>query len=394
MARGFSNKFWFNLHSWIGVQLGLLLFVILFSGSLATVAHEIDWLLTPAMRVTPRDTTVSYGTMLETVRRAFPEPPVTMVYAPRNTRFAVEFQLWWPDAEDFTDGLRRVYVNPYTGEIQGVTGWLNVQRALRNFHMNLSLPVVGIYVVGSFGFLLLTSVVTALLFYTRWWRRFFVLRARKGWRVFWSDFHRTAGLWSLWFTVIIAATGIWYFVEMGMFDAGVGLGDVPDPVPVLSAEQLAGYGDTPVSLPLDRLIASAKDAYPSLEIASIYFPNDPREAIRFTGHADAWLVRSRANNVYVNPYDATVIAIYRGEDLPPAYRWVHTADPLHFGDFGGLATKLVWCLFGLVSSGLTLTGAYLWFKRNHRLQPNLHPPRSRRRDLAPGASSCAGTGGS
>ena len=61
MASRFSNKFWFELHGWIGVQLGVALFVIMFSGTLVTVAHEIDWLLNPALRVTPAEKTVGYG---------------------------------------------------------------------------------------------------------------------------------------------------------------------------------------------------------------------------------------------------------------------------------------------------------------------------------------------
>lgn len=358
-----SNKQWYRVHGWIGVQLGVLLFAVLFSGTLATVGHELDWLANPAMRVEPAGEPAGYDRIVADVRRAYPDHEVRFLEMPQNPHFALELQLWRPDAADFTDGLRRVYVDPYSGEIQGTTGWFTIQRVLRNFHMNLSLPAFGIYIVGALGFFLLASVTSALLFYKRWWRRLFVLRLHRGRRVLWSDAHRAAGLWSLWLMLVIAITGVWYFVEMGMFDAGVGLGDIPGDHPALTAEALAAHGEDRQPASLDTLLASARRAYPALDVTTVYFPADPARAVRLTGQASAWLVRDRANNVYLDPFDATVMARHAAEDLPLAYRWVHTADPLHFGDFGGLATKLIWLVFGLMASALPLTGAYLWWRR-------------------------------
>jgi uncharacterized iron-regulated membrane protein len=51
-------------------------------------------------------------------------------------------------------------------------------------------------------------------------------------------------------------------------------------------------------------------------------------------------------------------------EMSAAERWVHTADPLHFGNFGGLATKLVWVVFGLLLTGLCVTGVVIFTKRS------------------------------
>lgn len=48
---------WFNVHSWVGVQLSILLCFVLITGTLATVSQVIDWATNKAMRVAPHSVT-------------------------------------------------------------------------------------------------------------------------------------------------------------------------------------------------------------------------------------------------------------------------------------------------------------------------------------------------
>lgn len=359
----------FVIHGWLGMKLSMLMVVIILTGAIATVSREIDWPLNPAIRIVPGETRVSWGTLYDRVQAAFPEAHVAALHAPIGARFAAEV-LIYVGAERLP---RRVYVNPYTGAVQGVTGWLNVQRLFRDLHRRLYMPWIGgLYLVSFFGFILLGSLITGVLVYKKWWRGFFRLRTDKGWRVFWGDTHRLVGLWSLWFLAIIATTGLWYFVQEAMAHTGRGL-VIDSPSPTIDAATLARLGPTPTVLGVDRYVAIAQAALPGLDVKTIELPNAPSEPVYIDGQASAWLVRHYANHVLLDPVDGAVLHVKRAEDLSPAYRWLDTVDPLHFGNFGGLATKLLWAVSGVAVSGLTFTGSWLWLRRVHRLRNHASP---------------------
>ena len=42
-----DKMLFFNIHSWIGVKFSILFFVACFSGTLATISNEMDWLFSP-----------------------------------------------------------------------------------------------------------------------------------------------------------------------------------------------------------------------------------------------------------------------------------------------------------------------------------------------------------
>lgn len=344
-----KGRDWFRVHSWVGVVGGLLLFVICWSGTVATVSHEIDWLLEPALRVESSAGRASWGEIHSAVRDAYPDARIEWIQAPRHTGFAAEAVVQTSEQQRL-----RVYVHPTTAQVQGDSTFFNVQRFFRSFHMALFLTYpVGTYVVGTFGVLLALSTLSPLLFYKRWWTRFFRLRGGRGARALWSELHKLAGLWSLWFGLVIAITGIWYLVEQASIDiAGAQFAYPPPPqwrVP-------AGAGH----LPLDALVAHARRLRPDLEIRSVSFADsDNSQGVLFSGQAGHVLVRDRANKLFLDPTDGAAVLNLSASDLSPFLRWVDTADPLHFGNFGGLISQLVWFAFGMLLSALCLTGAYL-----------------------------------
>jgi uncharacterized iron-regulated membrane protein len=342
------RSIWWRVHSWAGLKLSIFLTFILATGTLAVFAHEIDWLVTPAMRVTQQDRPIaSWGAIAQAAARAEPAGRLQIVHAPLDPWFAVEA---WVDMGK--GAPRRVYVDPWEARVTGTHGWANVHRFLRQVHRHLMLPTrIGIPIVSSLSLLLLASLVTGVVTYKKWWRGFLRLPRGGNARRFHGDLHRLAGLWSLWFVALIALTGIWYLVEtLG------GNAQVPK-LPEVTAPASA----PPTGPALDRLVAIAHKAKPTLSIQEIRFTEE--NGVVFLGQDQAWLVRDRANGVAVDPATGRVTATLDGRTLDAHQRISEMADPLHFGTLGGMPTKIIWFVFGLLLTGLAVTGTIIYAKR-------------------------------
>jgi uncharacterized iron-regulated membrane protein len=353
-----SRRTWFVWHSWIGLTAGLMLFVICWSGAVAVFSYELDWLLNPALQAAPSDH-VDWTAIKAKAEAAFPAASVFQVGEPLAPGYAAEVILLYGDDFDFW----LAYADPATGAILGDSSYFNIQRFFRSFHMNLfflsgnfNLGFWGYRIVEFFSLVLIASAVSSLVFYRRWWRGFFKLETKKGPRVFWSDVHKLTGLWSLWFVLPIAITGIWYFVEEFAPDS-----PLPPEVPALPV-QAATRPD------LNALIATAEAALPNFHVTRVIFDGEDG-LVDVYGYDDALLVRDRSARVWLDPRDGSVLGTQRASDLTLYERWIDTADPLHFGNFGGLASKLIWFFFGLTLSALSLTGAYLQVKRQQKRTP-------------------------
>jgi len=354
-----NRRFAFKLHGWCGFLLSLLLFTICFSGTLAVVSHEIDWLLNPDKRAAFEEKPIAWQTIYENVRELHPEARILWLAAPELPGFAVEAVLNRPDLKY----PWRVYANPYSGGIQGEAGWLNAQRLLRSFHMYFFIPRWGKYMVTFFGFVLLGSLITGLIVYRKWWRGFFTFERKRGRRILWGSAHKLMGVWSLWFITAIAVTSVWYFAEQLIFDLTEFRYISP---PKIEPEALAAHGPAPPLAGLDAMAARARQEVPKLEIRQIFLPGAAGGSLSIQGQASAWLVRDRTNKINFHPYTGELVSVQLAGDLSPAWRWVDTADPLHFGNFGGLATKLIWFFFGLVLNAMILSGAWLYLRRMNR----------------------------
>lgn len=344
-------SFW--LHSIFGLKLNLFLGFVCLTGTIATVSHEIEWLYKPELRATAVSGEPNWGQMWDVARRAHPQAALGGIGSFDRSDapyFVKSVSATDADGNDFT-----IYVDPGTRSVTGHEYGRSFQDFMRALHYYLFAPgTIPVYIVTSLGFVLILSLVTGLIAYKKFWRGFFRMpRWHRDSRTWFGDLHRLIGLWSLWFVALIGLTSVWYFVE----HAGLNL-ETPEPVVAAPAIVQKVSGDQ-----INAWAALAREQMPGLAITAIYFPYEAGNPVIVQGQWQAWLVRERTNAVFIDPATGRIVGKRIAHDMVVGERIVHTADPLHFGNFGGLASKLIWVVFGLLLTAMAGSGAYIYAKR-------------------------------
>lgn len=336
-----TARTWLTLHAWLGLQLGVLLFIICFTGTIAVFSDELDRLAQPLSWAESRP--VQWQNVVDKAQSHLNGESLSYAEAPEGFRTAVRMHY------RTNEGQRRILLqDPASGQVLTEGGWLTFQRFLRNFHMMLFNVDVGFYIVLLTVIPLSIILLAPMLFYRRWWKSLFVIRSNKGPRPFWTDWHRSFGVCSLPVTAILLLTSIWYLAEHIAYSTDNFIEDHPFPVPPISIMWMTDSYDTLIQ----------KSPFPAKNIDQIHFPADVGQPVAVTYHQQFWL-RARANVVYLDPGKRVVAKTVKAEQLPVLYYWLNMADRLHFGNFAGFTSKIVWGVSGLALTLCILIGSRL-----------------------------------
>lgn len=363
---GSSARIWFLVHSWLALPIWAFLLFVCLTGTIATVSQEIMWLANPAVRGNQPDgdaKPLAYDAVLAEVERQRPGVRPEWIFRSVKSEFALAVQVSKPDGESV-----RLYVNPYTGAVQGEQGKFDFQEFTRALHGWLLTPftngmAIGWYVVSAMSIPLLGSLVTGIVVYKKFWRAYLRprLRVSKGARIFWGDLHRLMAIWSIPFIAIISVTAGWFLVQAILFDNAISISTVGAP-PIVAREHAPQLkaGDAPPRTSVDRAVAAASESFPDLEPAMIFLPQNAFNHVMVWGRGGYPLLFEQAA---VNPYTYAVEWTRRVSDRSTLEFVTESMRPLHVGDFVGLWLKLVYFLFGVMLTTMSLSGMMIWTKR-------------------------------
>lgn len=353
-SRSFRSSL-FNIHKLLGLHMAIFFgfmflsgVVLVFTDELEAVFHKNIWASAPA-----EGQKASFGTIYDSVTHAFPQS--TLFVSQRQP------QKWLADRSFVTTGWGEkvvVWSDPTTAEILEVTKDVNFRSVLRELHDSLLIPRrYGFVLVSATSLILLSSIVSGLITYRRFWKGLFRFAgARTNSREYFGTLHRFLAVWVAVFLLLIALTGV-YFLTTGL---GI-KGSFPKPVPAAARQEVrpAGFDGALI----DTAEKVALGALSQFTPASMIAPGSRGSGIKFMGYTARAGKFSGSNTVSIDPTNLDVLGVIEPSDFRGSRRIHAFMNTIHYGDWLGNTSRLMWIIFGLASFYLTLSGVRVFLTR-------------------------------
>lgn len=372
------------IHGWSGVLLGLLLYTVILTGTLAVFAEQIgDWASPAGDEHAPALPAGLDARLRELAAVVDPEYLHEVSIWPRaGGRVQVFFHDHVPVAgEAFPQDIGVEFdLHPQTlAVLDRREGFgrdidtVDTPNALADFlvelHVSLHLPDPwGLLLTGVLGLAMLVAAVTGLVIHRHLLKELFTVRRWRNSLLRRRDLHAVAGTWNLPFAFILAFTGSYF-----SFAGAVGI--------PLMAE--VAFGGDQVAM-FDTLIGTPPPENPGRAALADLDTMLADARVRAQGpaafvHIEHWNRADAQVTVFARPRSGELLSqnlVYAGAEgsfvrQKPGLGLVPSAGgtamdlmgPLHFGNFAGLWSKAAWFALGFASCYVTLTGLNLWTAR-------------------------------
>lgn len=357
MSTQSARIFLFRIHQWIGLNICIVLGIIFASGTLLVFANEVEaWFyLDRTSAAEQASSPPTYGKIYDTLHAAYPDARIYVL------RKSSGHDLLGDRATLIAPGGRKfeVRTDGATGEILGASPVEGVKAALRAFHDSLfSGHIIGRLAVTAFAFALLVSIVTGLISYRRFWRGAFRLPdRRRGPRGWWGGMHRLLAVWSIPFLLVMALTGIYYFVAEFKILPKERLTAKP------VAERMEALPPGFNGASVERAIEAAQTVFPGFQPGYIILPLKKHQGIAMAGKADDTGVTLLKNTILIDPSGYSVLRSQSVAETSILLSHKLLAEIFHHGHWGGLPTRVLWFLFGAIGTVLLFAGAMVYASR-------------------------------
>ena len=348
------------LHTWSGLLVGWLLFVIFVGGTLACFDQELDDWMRPALHGTTAPEQPHFDAAFALSRENAPDAHVWWAHAGTDRDRAVESYYVLDDGTE-----SKVAHDPNSGELLPGTAGGDFFFTL---HYNLHAGMLGMYIVGLAGMMMLVALVAGVLIHKRIFKDFFTFRPKANGQRAWLDGHNITGVLGLPFHLMIAYTGVAIFVSSYMFG---GLQVAYDGDVERFFEEAGGFYERPeTGEPLERLhsvdalVADAEQRMGApVDWASVHHPGDSSAVIAFgTDHS-----RRVAWDMQQVSYDAaTGRFLHQSPPAGAGYMTYSYLGGMHMAQFGGAALRWLYFVMGVAGCVMIASGMQVWVRKRER----------------------------
>jgi uncharacterized iron-regulated membrane protein len=377
-----ETKLLVGIHGWSGVVLGLLLYAVVLTGTIAVFADEIGHWSVGGDRHRPPFNGPVHSIVAEQAGTVAPEyrEDVSLWASTTGNLVAFFHKHGTDESGNLVEQGVSVHVDPETKRVvHRAEGTLEevlaqdadsaLSRFLVDTHVRLYLPNPwGLLLTGILGMAMLVAAISGLLMHRHLLVDIFTLRRGHNRLLVARDSHSVAASWGLPFAFLLAFTGTFFSIAgsfglpaLAMVAFG---GDQKAMLAVIVGEPAVENATPTAPGNLDAMLA---DARRRTGVEPVFV------SVAHYGRADAMV------NVFHNPAEGQLelqTLEYHGATgdyirNKPSAGTVPSAGssllailgPVHFGNFAGVLSKSVWVGLGFATCFVLVTGLQLWLKR-------------------------------
>lgn len=387
-----------ELHTWVGICAGILLFICFFAGGLSMFQHDLSKWATPPQQSLHTVELHQYNDLVSQVQQRYPEAQKSFQINLNSKEFHHAPIQWQPaqsqahDDHDFdTDQSAMLATLKPDGSLQveqenlSKLGWL-----IEQLHETAGIPgmlghhTLGVYVMGVVSVLYFLALMTGLIvLLPTLVKDYFAIRQGKNKKRFWLDAHNVIGITSLPFHILISVTVIVFAFHDLFYD---GLGQlVAKGKPLFERPAAVQIVEPVPPLDVEKILLQVQQQAQGYEVSSVSFNNldQPAKAsARVSLYSPDQMLRGDNFDVmFFNPYQPAPYSTANLNTQSSALdQLIRSMFSLHFGNYGGDFTRWLYLALGMGGAFLFYSGNILWIESRVKRQknPNLAPPAQRK----------------
>ncbi|WP_031528790.1 PepSY-associated TM helix domain-containing protein [Dyadobacter crusticola] len=360
-----------QLHLWLGIISGLVVFVVALTGCILVFEDELEPVLYPDFHVVEANTgerKLPLDHLESIIKYKFPEKKIQWITIEPEADRTIIFNLKTKEKE----GLAAA-IDPYTGRITAVRdeheAFFSVVLRL---HRYLCLEETGKAITGVACVMFLIVMITGLVL---WWpnrknqkQRFRVKWDAKFKRLNW-DLHAVFGFYVLPFVFLIAATGlVWSYKWVNnliylTFDG--------KPPVIREAPVNRSVSDIHDNGVLEKILAETNTLLPNPGRILFTMPKTDSLSISISKADDYAAVSNIVSFLYFDKNNGNLISkrLYDNETRGMKVR--RLVYPIHTGNIWGLPSKIVAFLVAFIAASLPVTGVVIWLGKKRKSKKKL-----------------------
>lgn len=373
------RKLFREVHLWLGIASGIIIFLVCLSGTIYTFKDEIQEMIEPERYFVENAQDTPRLSLEDLIAKVEQEQggKVNALTIPHDPSRVLMFNVIQPEEKGRGKNLP---LNPYNGRITTTEEAKVGEFFMLMFRLHrwllldteIGRPIVG-WATIIFTLIVLSGMVIWIPQKVKNWKQGLKIKWSGNWKRINHDLHNTLGFYSSFLLLIMSLTGLfwsfdWY--KTGLYQVfqveqparrgpqGAG-GNGND---AKGKEAAVEKAEIPV-LPLEKYLEVADLELPYPGNYRVNMPGPTDAEITLTKNKTGFFAPAGGDKLVLDKASGEVLQVEKFRDMPLNQRIMRSIKSLHIGDVFGTFSKILYFIACLVATTLPVTGTIIWINK-------------------------------